>query len=654
QAEVTFDDVALYFTEEEWLSLQEEQKSLYKEVMNDNYQMILSQTRPDIITNIELGCEPYITTAKASTIRGSWQGERLAASDRSILQENIHDTQSTESTPPLKRQRRYPRVNPFRWIKKHKKSKSRSHRSSRRSEQRENGPIVERNYETPPMCGDVCTDQPDVVGEGHSELRTEDSSDSVQTSERESEPSCLQTEDGNRSEDQSSRTIQITGTQYKPDLRVTLSISEEEPGSVADRGEGIADLEQYTLHTAEAERATSSLDTAPFPEEHTTDTRDGDGHTESCGGAASPQSLPKTTEDLTDAGQTLSVNEEEIPQEKTACEGMASPRKKGKRVHFSDTITTFIIEPEDSAEREFFDSIRLQRKVFPRIVIVSVDPKGSTTAESIMVTRSQGSKPKATQPEQKTTVTPDTLEGGRQDLKSQNSKKCNNTVRTVETVEAPSAVCRRDTAEPSPSTGPLLQSENRGEEYLVTKSQDLKPNSMQAERETTTVHGMLGGENQELKSQNSMKCNKTMKTMEEVEGSSLSAVCEKDTTEPSLSTGPGDTNKKDVGTQIDPIHKEEIQQPANEIQLTPPHPADEDQNFVKSYSCSNCGKITHWTRLNDQQKTDVEKSFLHVCRMCNRQRDKGVFSPQKGTQNTTPTKYATSGKNVTGSPARKK
>uniref|UniRef100_A0A6I8SEA0 KRAB domain-containing protein n=1 Tax=Xenopus tropicalis TaxID=8364 RepID=A0A6I8SEA0_XENTR len=37
---LSFDDIAIYFSEEEWKSLKEGQKALYKDVMIENYQTL--------------------------------------------------------------------------------------------------------------------------------------------------------------------------------------------------------------------------------------------------------------------------------------------------------------------------------------------------------------------------------------------------------------------------------------------------------------------------------------------------------------------------------------------------------------------------------------------------------------------------------------
>nr|XP_033788331.1 endochitinase A-like isoform X2 [Geotrypetes seraphini] len=78
QMQVEFEDIAVSFSQEEWEYLDEGQKELYREVMKENYETLISlgspTFTPKIISYIERGEEPYIRGEPESEERESGKG----------------------------------------------------------------------------------------------------------------------------------------------------------------------------------------------------------------------------------------------------------------------------------------------------------------------------------------------------------------------------------------------------------------------------------------------------------------------------------------------------------------------------------------------------------------------------------------------------
>nr|KAF6318605.1 hypothetical protein mPipKuh1_008608 [Pipistrellus kuhlii] len=95
--QVTFSDVAIDFSHEEWGWLDSVQRDLYKDVMVQNYENLISLAglsipKPHVITLLEDGKEPWMVEKKLrKDWKLRWENKELSA------KENIYEDDSPET-----------------------------------------------------------------------------------------------------------------------------------------------------------------------------------------------------------------------------------------------------------------------------------------------------------------------------------------------------------------------------------------------------------------------------------------------------------------------------------------------------------------------------------------------------------------------------
>ncbi|XP_030046353.1 zinc finger protein 718-like [Microcaecilia unicolor] len=99
---VTFEDIAVSFSQEEWEYLDEGQKELYREVMKENYEILISlagyeRISPDTLSRIKQEEEPYVWDPHESREREVTHSDTVDEALQKLKQEQNHEEAPVET-----------------------------------------------------------------------------------------------------------------------------------------------------------------------------------------------------------------------------------------------------------------------------------------------------------------------------------------------------------------------------------------------------------------------------------------------------------------------------------------------------------------------------------------------------------------------------